>query len=477
MLGLVLVVALAACGPENPVVPVADSGASPSDAGAPGDAAAPSDADTAAPRIPIGRFDAIWGSETSICARDRHGEVRCWAADGHVLAASEEADAGAAPPPELGPGPFTDLAVSPGGVCGLRDEGTVRCAGEGDWSDPPDDRFTKLAASSAWRCGVTKSGRIRCWGPAGPVVVTPARDIFLDVAASREQVCGLLETGLLECWGGIAGPLELPQAHGVGVELRSVRVEVDATRQDLRGLDVTFEYRMPGADFDESGWLAGRLELPRKNVYVKATLSHPWYRDSRGRARVKTRLLSDSTDEWQAASLFFPYCDLNLPAGEHEVRIDLKARRVPEFGRPVDSTPLLAEPLAPVAFSQPGSTKLRVGVRSAVVPAGDYEGVTMHAGQKRPDLRWMVELQGDRTIKLFASPEVADRFSASWSVDSPPFVASEGDLVTIRVVDTDVANDDELMRFQLSAKQLLEVTGPLVARPGRQVVLDVAEAR
>lgn len=476
MLGLVLIVALAACGPEGSAGRDADAAVASADAG-------DGDADADEPRVPVGRFDDLWGSETWICARDRRGGRRCWAADGQPVAGADDADpaAGAALPPELGPGPFVDLAVSPGTVCGLSGDGTIRCAGGGGWGDPPEDRYTRLAASSAWRCGLTRSGRIRCWSPDGEVLLTPARDIFVDVAASGEQICGLLETRMLQCWGGVAGPIEPPRAHGVGVELRGVRVEADAKRGNLRGLAVSFEYRMPGADFDETGWLAGRLELGqkgRKNPWVKATLSHPWYRDSRGRARVKARLQANSNEEWQPAELFFPFCGMDLPAGEHEVRVDIKARRVPEFARPIDSTPLLAEPLAPVALSKPDSTKLRVGVRSAVVPVkSDYEGMTMHEGQKGPDLRWILELQGDRTIKLFASPEVTDRFHASWTVASPPFFMSEGDLATLRVVDTDLAADDEVMRFQLSAAQLRETSGALEASPGSRIELMVTKAR
>jgi hypothetical protein len=479
MVGLVLIVALAACGPGSP-----PGGDVAPDAGAPADAAAvaPADADTdeTRPGIPVGRFEDIWGSETAICARDRHGERRCWDADGRPVAGADPAGAGAAPPAELGPGRYTDVAVSPGNACGVRDDGTIRCAAAGEWVEPPDDRFTKVAVSSAWRCGLARSGRVRCWEPAGPALLTPARDVFLDVAASRDQICGLLETRMLRCWGGVAGPIEPPAPHGEGVELRGLRVESGAKVQDLTGLSVSFEYRMPGADFDETGWLAGRLELSqkgRKSLWVKAALSNAWYRDSRGRARVKARLQADSNDEWQASSLFFPFCDMDLPPGDHRVRIDLKARRVPEFGRPIDSTPLLAEPLEPVAFAKPGATKLRVGVRSAKVPEGDHEGMTMDERQQRPDLSWSVELRGDRTIKLFTSPEVSDRFAASWTVDSPPFVASEGDLVTIRVVDRDIVLHDEMMLFRLTAKQLVKATGPLVARPGAQIVVVAAPVR
>lgn len=123
--------------------------------------------------------------------------------------------------PAIPTGPFAAVAVGPGRICGLLEDGGLRCmGGEAAWTEdanaPPDDvAFASISLGTFHGCGLDESGVAHCWGPAGASVVDVPDELketsFTHLAAGNSFTCGVRTAGgTLACWGfdpdGIRAP-------------------------------------------------------------------------------------------------------------------------------------------------------------------------------------------------------------------------------------------------------------------------------
>ena len=109
-------------------------------------------------------------------------------------------------------GPFAAVAVGPGRVCGLLDDGSLRCAGgEDTWEEeqhapPPSVAFVDISLGTAHGCGRDDAGVVHCFGPASAEVIELPEELrtvsFSRVSAGNGFSCGLRgDNGTLACWG------------------------------------------------------------------------------------------------------------------------------------------------------------------------------------------------------------------------------------------------------------------------------------
>jgi alpha-tubulin suppressor-like RCC1 family protein len=193
------------------------------------------------------RFQRVATSQNHTCGHTVEGSTFCWGAnqfgqlgvDGvrsscptgssQVPCTSEPQEVGSAPP-------FTTLAATFGGTCGLSVEGAAFCWGRNDRGQLGDGtrenrteptpvmgalRFSRLTVGRSHVCALDESGAAFCWGEdvgsfglgrerhsgLSPERAAPAH-AFGSLSAGLEQTCGIAQSGLAWCWGrNLAGQL------------------------------------------------------------------------------------------------------------------------------------------------------------------------------------------------------------------------------------------------------------------------------
>jgi hypothetical protein len=160
---------------------------------------------------PAGTYTRIAATDSTTCALDPAGAMSCWGTRTMGLAGtfvdldgSTEAlcglqtdgvitcTGGVPAPPTAGP--YTQVAVGPTAVCGVK-QGGIDCSG----LDNKQGDFARVAVGEGFACGLLIDGTPYCWGdglrilpPGGPLTALVATDLF---------ACGLHTDGTLECWG------------------------------------------------------------------------------------------------------------------------------------------------------------------------------------------------------------------------------------------------------------------------------------
>ena len=100
--------------------------------------------------------------------------------------------------------------------CGVRTDGTLACAGTGEYGEtkPPAGRFQSVSAGWRHACGVRADGTVACWGSNtdhdGEVTgqAEPPAGRFLSVSAGHEYTCGIRTDNTLSCWGQVPNVLQ-----------------------------------------------------------------------------------------------------------------------------------------------------------------------------------------------------------------------------------------------------------------------------
>ena len=126
------------------------------------------------------------------CARSGEGDIVCW---GNL-------------PPSRGSAPtgtgFTDLISTGRGFCALDADGRTTC-----WGDLVIDQFVsdagpfvRIASSGNGLCGVSEEGEVRCLIPGSPPAPGPPQpynQIFRNVHVIGAQGCAVSDDGSLHC--------------------------------------------------------------------------------------------------------------------------------------------------------------------------------------------------------------------------------------------------------------------------------------
>ncbi len=151
------------------------------------------------------------------CGVKQDGTVECWG-NGQVE-------------PLVGED-YADVAGVLTGMCAVTTQGTLRCQPGVARDVPRGDGFAKIVVGSQW-CALGESGSVTCWPLAATLGGNPAllsRDdtSFSQLTMADHTICGLTAQGRAECWGedtnGKASPptdetfarISLGKYHGCG---------------------------------------------------------------------------------------------------------------------------------------------------------------------------------------------------------------------------------------------------------------------
>ncbi len=181
------------------------------------------------------------------CAVLVGGNVRCWGNNeneqlGYGGGESIGDDESPASAGDVDVGGFAlQVAAGYGHSCALRDDGVVRCWGDGPGAIMPGDVelggfAIQVVAGTRHSCALLAGGNVRCWGWANDGVLgygnfehvgddeTPAEAGDVDVGGQVVQLsagdygtCALLASGSVRCWGwGEAGELGYGNIEDIG---------------------------------------------------------------------------------------------------------------------------------------------------------------------------------------------------------------------------------------------------------------------
>jgi hypothetical protein len=150
---------------------------------------------------PTGTFRAVdSGGGQDRCAIRTEGTLACWRIDfGDNAADDEDPVDGEPSASQLPDGRFTMLVMSEfGRPCGLREDGTVVCWGEGE---PPSEISAGPFVALGDGCGVLATGALECFilGETGGALL-PA-GLFLTMSGTADRGCAVRVVGDLACWG------------------------------------------------------------------------------------------------------------------------------------------------------------------------------------------------------------------------------------------------------------------------------------
>lgn len=266
-------------------------------------------------------------------------------------------------------------------------------------------------------------------------------------------------------------PFGEAQAQGLGrsapstpndedlVEVQDVAVDGDTRRGNIRGFTVSYRYRVRENATSEGRGLRLVADLRGPDGRkVQTTLRDSLRRDRSGSLRVTSFLVSEQSGRWHLTSFFVPFYILKLHPGPQRVTLALKAERSPspeDLSAPPTPVKLIGSTSASFEINKPPYRMVQLLVRELEVAAVNTDVSFLRPHKARPDLQWRVTFEGDMTEYLHVSSHHNDRFSANWSQYSRPFPVSEGDRLTLSVVDHDVMSHDDLGVFSFTLDQLV----------------------
>lgn len=430
-----------------------------------------------------GPFTQLAGGQDFGCALRQDGTVTCWGRDTQVpdppegtfrqIAAGRDFICGLTAEGgriacssttrfrrlDLPAGPYVQLGASSGGVCGLTAEGRVRCSRDVPTADAPTEGIEWLTRGGARVCGQDRAGEVRCWGHPSRVITLPSPGRYRTVAVAQRYSCALLEDRTVQCWGDGFGldegqPSIRPPDK---VVVRDVRANPRAKNGDVYGVEVSFLSHVSGGSDGAKISLAGWLLRPDGSP-VRTNGHFPRLRSREGGLQVRSRLRSFGGGSWRRTSLFFPYFAMDLAPGEQRAKVAVEATAEVELGATPREIRLEGFTPPEIRFRKPPAKTIRLGVSRIEVAEGRYDTVLLaRRTRRRPDLAWVVhfrERPGIWSFEVFRSNTVQDSYSALWDLTTPPFPLSEGDRVSLTVLDIDVAKNDNIARFSFSLEDL-----------------------
>ena len=136
-------------------------------------------------------FVSLSSSFDQICGLKEDGSVMCWGDGRRGFPLPDE--------------PLTAISLSDKHICGLRQDGSAACWGSNTWrqSSPPEgERFVSISVGPEISCGLREDGAAVCWGrhKYGGVDV-PTGEKFTSIDVGDRYACGLREDGTAVCWG------------------------------------------------------------------------------------------------------------------------------------------------------------------------------------------------------------------------------------------------------------------------------------
>ncbi len=266
---------------------------------------------------------------------------------------------------------------------------------------------------------------------------------------------GLLGASLL-----VAAPTRAEQVRylGAAIEVRDATIEPNSSLGGARGLTVSFRYRVGRITMDKALYLVAHFSTAQGKK-VGALVRNKAFRDREGSLHGKTQLVTVPRNSWRKASLFVPFYAMKLAAGEHHLSVHLSALSdtgACKSGRPPRPVKVIGEARAKVSMTKPPYKFIELLVRQVQVATEATDVSLFRARKARPDLQWRVGFAESAGGILHTSKTRDDTYLANWTEYTTPFPLSEGDRVTISVLDRDVVSHDHLGSVTVSLKELVQ---------------------
>ncbi len=141
---------------------------------------------------PAGRFTALSAGDSSDwypCGIMENRTIRCW---------------GEGRRSESPAGEFTDVAVGRRDACGIRTDGAIQCWGNtrlGGSRVLPPGHFTSISSGNAHRCAIRQDRSLKCFGIYGGIHEVEAPGPFVEVTTGHLHTCAIAVNGTVQCWG------------------------------------------------------------------------------------------------------------------------------------------------------------------------------------------------------------------------------------------------------------------------------------
>jgi hypothetical protein len=374
-------------------------------------------------------------------------------------------------------GPFVQLATENQGVCGLQADGQVRCSPDIRPEGAPMSGI-RLLSTGERICGIDQAGAAHCWSRGSDRLQLPPPGSYSALTIGYHDACALLEDRSVQCWGEGQGmaqgePSLLPPES---INLRNISVRGRAKSGQVSGVEVSFQYAIKGGSDRADTYLIGRLIGPT-GVSLKANPVFRQLSDEGGALVSQRRLDSRSWGLSKRGSFFFPYFAMDLPPGEHQAKVAFEGQVELQLGKTRLPVPLEGAIAQDVRFTKPPAKMVRLGVRRIEVAEGSYDTVIFaRRSRARPDLAWYALFDLGRGVfggTIHTSPSVQDSYRAAWDQATPTFPLSEGDRLTINVMDIDVAKNDLIARFDFSLDELEKAAAGQPLSSGRVLAFEL----
>ncbi len=267
--------------------------------------------------------------------------------------------------------------------------------------------------------------------------------------------------GLLALWSVPALAQGERPLRGAAIQIKELRLDADARSTDVRGLALEFRYRVGRVETDKALFLVARLTDERGRRVASAV--DDWsFRDRDMNLHGKTQLLTVPRYSWHRGTIFVPFYAMKLAPGPHRLSLSFEGvsdvRACKSGGQP-DRIEVIGAEGAAVDLVKPPYRMVRMMVRRIEVVEKNTDAV-FASRLSRPDLAWRAFFQLDlHKGKVHSSSTRDNSFRGAWNQYTEPFPFSEGDRLTLTVIDRDVMSHDLLGRFRLTLDQLTREGG------------------
>lgn len=290
--------------------------------------------------------------------------------------------------------------------------------------------------------------------PGMEIVLKPCD--MMTRAIQRRHWLGALAFLALSTWLAPAQAEDAP-LRGAAIQLKELRIDAEARSTDVRGVSVDFQYRVGRVSADKALFLIAHFADERGHKVVSA-VSDWAFRDQQMDLHGKTQLLTVPRYSWQHASLFVPFYAMKLAPGPHRLTLSFEgvspaqscksggqSRRIEVQGGQGAAVELVKPPFKMVQLLVQRVEVVEESTDPPIPPR-----------KARPDLAWKAFFQLDlHKGKVHSSETYDDRFVGTWKLYSTPFPFSEGDKLTLTVIDRDLLSHDLLGSFSLSLDDLI----------------------
>ena len=252
-----------------------------------------------------------------------------------------------------------------------------------------------------------------------------------------------------------------------------VRIDSRCLMDGVWGVRVSFSHRWSGLPEGATGTIAVRFATADGRP-LRTTVESPALRDRQGHLRLEA---SSSTEGGAMLSdLFVPFYAIDLPAGAHQIVPTFEAERTDGLRGRVDHPLRIDDALPPFTIVKPPTREINVLVTRVEVAPGQYDAALFRLYKARPDLYWRVRFGSRPGSVVHASRIHNDTYNTEWNRATSTITWSEGDQISIDVLDADVTLDDLLASFTFTYEQLLmayERGRPLSRGAVRHLSLEV----